>query len=382
LLAFPNIETGSPDAFVETSSQVFTTNTWHHIALTRSGNTFTIWVDGTNRGSVTTSRDLTSKSYNFILPNFQRLIPDDVYVQDLRLYKGVAKYTSNFNTVNISSIMESIDKQLGQFYTDASGRILILSCATAGKDPRTLTKVPGIVLPGTDTCIDDERWQNFLNLARTVDGYRLAPTLDNSTTAVINPTTNNIRRMINANILTLRSSLTDFDAINGNLAWDETSGADITGLDYSLLNWTPSYSFGYYGQSNNPFFDGYSYSNTTANWWILPPGVPNFSGAPAAPVATAPTPAPAPSNPCPKDNNGRCGRLYRYKFSGNPTGAAANGTLTPNVSGSFGGYNLFNYGSVPSSFSVDVYISDEVYYALNTSNVFYDGRELIDDCSC
>ena len=86
--------------------QVLTTNKWHHIALTRSGSTFTIWVDGINRASGNISRDLTSKSYNFALPNFQRLIPDDVYIQDLRLYKGVVKYTSNFNTSNVTSIME------------------------------------------------------------------------------------------------------------------------------------------------------------------------------------------------------------------------------------------------------------------------------------
>ena len=53
--------------------------------------------------------DLTSTGYNFAIPNFQRLTPDDVHIQDLRLYKGFEKYTSytsNFNTANVTSIME------------------------------------------------------------------------------------------------------------------------------------------------------------------------------------------------------------------------------------------------------------------------------------
>ena len=108
-LGFPNYNTGTVEFFRETF-QVLTTNKWHHIALTRSsstsGSTFTIWVDGINRASGNIFRDLTSKSYNFALPNFQRLIPDDVYIQDLRLYKGFAKYTSNFNILNVTSIME------------------------------------------------------------------------------------------------------------------------------------------------------------------------------------------------------------------------------------------------------------------------------------
>ena len=275
----PDITTGAvSQPLMETSYQVFTTNTWHHIALTRVSNTFYMWVDGSNVAAVTRSVDLTSSGYNFALPNFQRLTADDVYIQDLRLYKGVSKYTSRFNTSNVTSIMEPYNSSSvsGDFYVDSAGRILILSCATPGKDPKTLTKTTGKVLTGTNTCIDDARWQNFLTLARNTDGYRLTATLDNSTSRITTATDNNIRRMLNANVLPLQTSLTAFDSVNGNLAWDETSGADITGSDYSLLNWTTAYNFGYYGQSSNPFFNGFTFGHTTANWWILPPGVPDF----------------------------------------------------------------------------------------------------------
>jgi hypothetical protein len=171
----------------------------------------------------------------------------------------------------------------GDFYIDSQGRILILS-NTDNRDPRTLTKVTGKVLSGTNTCIDDARWQKFIDLARTTDGYRLTATLDRDTTRIVNATSNNIRRMINANALPLRNSLTDWYDSNYAytllaLAWDEDSGG-ISGFggDYSILSWSPTgnYGHGYYGSSSNSFFTPTTYNNFSANWWILPPGVPDF----------------------------------------------------------------------------------------------------------
>ena len=172
---------------------------------------------------------------------------------------------------------------IGDFYIDSAGRILIFSAATVGKDPRTFTKTTGRVLPGTDSCIDDARWQNFLNLALTQD-YRLTATIDGGTTGVTKATSFNLRRMVNANNIVLKRSLTDWENTNYAytfyaLAWDETSvgGARGYGVDYSILSYAPgSYYYGYYGLSSNSFFSRTTYSNKTANWWILPPGVPDF----------------------------------------------------------------------------------------------------------
>ena len=128
------------------------------------------------------------------------------------------------------------------------------------------------------------RWQNFVELAKT-QNYRLTATLNNSTTRIINATDNNIRRMINGNNITLKNSLTAWEDTGYvyqllALAWDETdtSGGRGFGSDYSILSWSPAsaYGFGYYGESSNPFFVGSTYSQFTANWWILPPGVPDF----------------------------------------------------------------------------------------------------------
>jgi hypothetical protein len=204
---------------------------------------------------------------------------------------GGSGYTNGFANIittglggNIGRTRINIRSTIGNFFIDSFGRILILSAATVGKDPRTLTKTTDRVLVNTDTCIDDARWQQFIELART-QNYRLTATLNNRTTKIISATDNNIRRMINGNNITLKNSLTAWEDTNYNyqllaLAWDETntSGGRGFGVDYSILSWSPpgAYGFGYYGDSSNPFFVGSTYNHFTANWWILPPGVPDF----------------------------------------------------------------------------------------------------------
>jgi hypothetical protein len=91
--------------------------------------------------------------------------------------------------------------------------------------------------------------------------------------------------MLNANMLTLRDSLTgwvdtlDTRGTRLTLAWDEDNGPRFqgTGLDYSVLMWSARNGFGYYGLSRNSFFDRTTYNHFSANYWILPPGVPDFS---------------------------------------------------------------------------------------------------------
>ena len=194
------------------------------------------------------------------------------------------------HNIKETKLVMRLVESIGDFYTDSAGRILIFSAATPGKDPRTLTKTTGKVLPGTDTCIDDTRWQRFLDLALTQD-YRLTATLsDGRPTTTAQPF--NIRRMINANSIPLKRSLTDWENTNYAylllaLAWDETNlgGARGYGGDYSIFSMAPgTYYYGYYGESSNSFFNnsggsgtrGNIYGNTTAYYWILPPGVPDF----------------------------------------------------------------------------------------------------------
>jgi hypothetical protein len=292
--------------------------------------------------------------------------------------------TSNMTVGNTSSSNWTITTRQApplpsSFFIDTSGRILILSCATALKDPRTLTKTTGQVLKGTDTCIDDFRWQYYLDLASTTDGYRLAVTTNNSSTGIVAATTNNIRRMLAARVSPLQNSLTNWQVVSGviNLAWDETAGANLAGGDYSVLRWVSGSGFGYYGLSSNPFFSSTSFFYTTANWWILPPGVPDF---------TVPTPPPPPpSNPCSRDLAGRCVKVYIMTFNIPSPTSFSRVVLTKNIITAAGSYTLISGVTNQSSVTVSVGLSEPqntIYSFTTVTNATLTSFVLADTCTC
>lgn len=86
---------GTVPTFVfETTAQCLTPNTWHHIAVTRSGTTARIFVDGTLRASGTDSRNYAGYVNTHGVCN--RTLGSGLFFQDLRVYVNAAKYTSNF----------------------------------------------------------------------------------------------------------------------------------------------------------------------------------------------------------------------------------------------------------------------------------------------
>lgn len=79
---------------VETSAQCLAPSTWHHIAVTRAGTTVRIFVDGVLRATGTDSRNYTGFiNFHGVL---NRTLGAALYFQDIRVYVGAAKYTSNF----------------------------------------------------------------------------------------------------------------------------------------------------------------------------------------------------------------------------------------------------------------------------------------------
>ena len=74
------------------------TNTWHHLAFIRNGNTLNLFVDGVSTGT-TTFTGTVNYTTSFTLNNLYFLLfprPLNGYIDDLRITKGVARYTSNF----------------------------------------------------------------------------------------------------------------------------------------------------------------------------------------------------------------------------------------------------------------------------------------------
>jgi hypothetical protein len=98
VLRFYSVQNSGGDAIV--SSTTLSTNTWYHIALTKSSTTFTLWLNGVSQGTSTTTL------YGYALPqslalgfnNFGSSAGDYLngYIDDFRVTRGYARYTSTF----------------------------------------------------------------------------------------------------------------------------------------------------------------------------------------------------------------------------------------------------------------------------------------------
>lgn len=80
-----------------TSSSISTAN-WHHVAVVRSGSTTTLYINGTSAGTTTSTATNSNADTVYVGNN-----PDALgtwafngYIDDLRVTKGVARYTANF----------------------------------------------------------------------------------------------------------------------------------------------------------------------------------------------------------------------------------------------------------------------------------------------
>ena len=72
-------------------------NRWFHVAVVRSGTSLKMFIDGVEVTSATNSTDFsTSPSTSYIGTRYSQQHYWDGYMQDIRVYKGVAKYTSDF----------------------------------------------------------------------------------------------------------------------------------------------------------------------------------------------------------------------------------------------------------------------------------------------
>ena len=73
-------------------------NTWYHIALVRNGTTLTLYLNGTSDGSASISTTaIDNNGSNFSIIGSQGSGTEfSGYIDDLRITKGVARYTSNF----------------------------------------------------------------------------------------------------------------------------------------------------------------------------------------------------------------------------------------------------------------------------------------------
>jgi hypothetical protein len=77
-------------------SQTVSLNAWNYVAYVRNGSTITIYLNGTSNGTLTTTYTQSASTVN-IGSNSSGTETVTGYIQDLRITKGVARYTANFS---------------------------------------------------------------------------------------------------------------------------------------------------------------------------------------------------------------------------------------------------------------------------------------------
>jgi hypothetical protein len=82
--------------FIGSNVAVLTPNTWFHVALTRASGTARLFFNGNVHASIANTSDLTGS--NLVVGGvYNTVFLYDGYIDDLRITKGVARYTSNFS---------------------------------------------------------------------------------------------------------------------------------------------------------------------------------------------------------------------------------------------------------------------------------------------
>jgi hypothetical protein len=83
------------------SSTIWTINTWHHFALSRASANSRLFLDGTQIGSTTAdSNSYVQNGFEVGNSNFANAFssaPIYGYFQEIRITKGVGRYTANFS---------------------------------------------------------------------------------------------------------------------------------------------------------------------------------------------------------------------------------------------------------------------------------------------
>lgn len=97
-LVFSAYSTAQALLFTITAATRITTGVWNHWAMTRSGSTFTLWLNGVSQGTATSASALYSAASDpVVIGSLSGAASMTGYLDDVRITKGVARYTAGFS---------------------------------------------------------------------------------------------------------------------------------------------------------------------------------------------------------------------------------------------------------------------------------------------
>jgi hypothetical protein len=84
------------EATIQTSALTWNANQWYHLAFVKNDTTYTIYLDGVSVASSTVAGSLNVTTRPKYVMGGPLLSTTDAWIQDYRIYKGAAVYTSSF----------------------------------------------------------------------------------------------------------------------------------------------------------------------------------------------------------------------------------------------------------------------------------------------
>lgn len=97
------------------ASDALAINTWYHVALVKSGTTYTIYRDGVSKGSTTDSDNPANYTGLFLIGGVGDTNDLDGYMDEFRLSKGIARWTATFTPPTSAYSEDSYTKLLLHF---------------------------------------------------------------------------------------------------------------------------------------------------------------------------------------------------------------------------------------------------------------------------
>ena len=133
----PDIRVNSQDATVITGSAAITSTTqWYHIALSKSGSNTRLYVDGTQVGSTYTDNNSYAQTSLLIGVNTILASYFNGYIDDVRISKGVARYTTTF-TAPTAELTGDLDTVLLLHFNGTNNSTTLLDSGITLQDLRT-----------------------------------------------------------------------------------------------------------------------------------------------------------------------------------------------------------------------------------------------------
>jgi len=157
-------------------------NVWHHVALVRNGNVFTLYLNGASEATVTQSGSMNVSNEPFTIGrggNYAGLYTQG-YIADARLVKGTAVYTSNFaaptaplTAITNTQLLTCTNKN--NIWDTSSGTVLTKAGnTTASNTQRKFATSSAMYFDGTGDFISSPTSQTFDlagSIAWTIEGW-------------------------------------------------------------------------------------------------------------------------------------------------------------------------------------------------------------------